>query len=182
MTGIRTAEVAVVYTDGACIRNPGKGGWAWALSEERYDSGFEAQTTNQRMEVTAAIRAIGSIDGSILIVSDSTYLVNCFRQHWWRGWRARGWRNSRGEPVANQDLWRPLVEEVVERRRGRIEFEWVKGHSSDQMNAFVDRLANEAARQQRPASSGASPAGAGPPPAGAGSPAPPDWEQGNLLP
>lgn len=149
----------MVWTDGACIRNPGQGGWAWALSEERYESGFEPKTTNQRMEVTAALEAISSIDGLVRIVSDSTYLVNCFRQNWWRGWRTRGWRNSRGEPVANQDLWRPLVEEVVERRRGQIDFEWVKGHSNDQMNDFVDRLANEAARQQRRASAGRPPAG-----------------------
>lgn len=147
-----------MYTDGACIRNPGKGGWAWAMSEARYESGFEAESTNQRMELTAVIKAMDAISGPILIVSDSTYVVNCFRQNWWRGWQARGWRNARGEPVANQDLWRPLVEEVVERRRGQVEFAWVKGHGTDRMNTLVDRLANEAARQQRAASAGGQPA------------------------
>jgi ribonuclease HI len=88
------------------------------------------------------------------VVSDSTYVVNCFKQRWWAGWRARGWRNSRGEPVANQDLWRPLVDEIVDRRRGEIELSWVKGHSGDPMNELVDRLAVEAARLQRGAHAG----------------------------
>lgn len=167
-------ELQVVYTDGACIRNPGKGGWAWAVSEETYESGFESETTNQRMELTAAIQAIRTLPGPLLVVSDSTYLVNCFRDKWYAGWRRRGWRNTRGEQVANQDLWRPLVELVVEGRR-RIEFRWVKGHATDQMNAFVDRLANEAARGQRAAAGSALPPVASPPAAG-------DWEQGRLLP
>jgi ribonuclease HI len=110
------SDRTVVYTDGACLNNPGAGGWAWAESTERYESGCEAQTTNQRMELLAVIRALDANRGPILVVSDSTYVVNCFRQHWWRGWRAKGWRNAKGEPVANQDLWRPLIETVVDLR------------------------------------------------------------------
>jgi ribonuclease HI len=169
-----TGELQVVYTDGACIRNPGKGGWAWALTEQCYESGFHPETTNQRMELTAALEALRTLKGPVRVVSDSTYLVNCFRDRWYAGWRVRGWRNSKGEPVANQDLWRPLVELVVEGRR-QVEFRWVKGHASDPMNTFVDRLANDAARAQRAA------AGSALPPVGERV-ASGDWEQGRLLP
>lgn len=140
---------AVVFTDGACLGNPGPGGWAWALSPREYESGHAALTTNQRMELTAVLRALASVPGSVQVMSDSTYVVNCFKQRWWVGWRARGWRNSRGEQVANQDLWRPLVEEVVDRRSGMVALSWVKGHSGHVMNDLVDRLAVEAARTQR---------------------------------
>ena len=146
------AEPVVVYTDGACLRNPGPGGWAWATTPEHYGSGFESHSTNQRMELRAVLEALDAFGaGKVRIVSDSTYVVNCFRQRWWAGWRARGWRNARGEPVANQDLWRPLVETVVDRRAGDVELAWVKGHHVDPMNNLVDRLANEAARVQRSA-------------------------------
>jgi ribonuclease HI len=106
------------------------------------------------MEVTAVLQALGAISGHVHVVSDSTYVVNCFNQRWWAGWRARGWRNSRGEPVANQDLWRPLVDEVVDARRGEIKLSWVKGHSGHPMNELVDRLAVDAARFQRGARAG----------------------------
>lgn len=166
--------MGVVYTDGACIINPGRGGWAWAVSEESFESGFDPDTTNQRMELTAALEALRTLPGDWLVVSDSTYLVNCFRDSWYASWRARGWRNARGEVVANQDLWRPLVELVVESRRD-IRFRWVKGHATDRMNVFVDGLANEAARLQRGA------AGEAMPPRDQ-SATPANWEQGRLLP
>jgi ribonuclease HI len=144
----------VVFTDGACQGNPGPGGWAWAESRDRYESGFERHTTNQRMELLAVLRALEANPGSVRVVSDSTYVVNCFKQRWWRGWRAKGWRNSKGEPVANQDLWRPLIEQVIDLRAGEVELTWVKGHSGDVMNDLVDRLAVEAARAQAPSSAG----------------------------
>lgn len=128
----------VAYTDGACRGNPGPGGWAWAVPGGAWASGYDPATTNQRMEILAAYRAIESIDGPVHIVSDSTYVVNCFRDAWWKGWIARGWRNSKKEPVANRDLWEPLVELVQERD---VTFAWVKGHSGDPMNDLVDRLA-----------------------------------------
>jgi ribonuclease HI len=78
------------------------------------------------------------------VVSDSTYVVNCFRDNWWRGWLARGWKNSQKQPVANRDLWEPLIELV--RGRPGISFRWVKGHSGDRMNDLVDQLAVVAAR------------------------------------
>jgi ribonuclease HI len=151
---VRAAEPVVVYTDGACLGNPGPGGWAWAVSPQLYASGFEARTTNQRMELTAVIQAVDAFGGRVRIVSDSTYVVNCFRQRWWAGWRAKGWRNSKGEPVANQDLWRPLVTLLVDERPHEIELEWVKGHGTSVGNILADSLATEAARLQRVAAAG----------------------------
>src|SRR5438093_6923013 len=102
----------VVYTDGACSRNPGPGGWAWAEVGGRFESGAAPRTTNQRMEITAAleaVRAFASDDAALEIVSDSTYVVNCFRDRWYVAWERRGWKNSAGKLVANRDLWEPLV-------------------------------------------------------------------------
>lgn len=140
--GERRGSATVVYTDGACRGNPGPGGWAWAVPGGAWASGFEAHTTNQRMEITAAWNAVASIDGPVHVVSDSTYVVNCFRDGWWKGWIERGWRNSKKEPVANRDLWEPFVEEV---RSRDVTFDWVKGHGDDPMNDVVDRLAVAAA-------------------------------------
>ncbi len=133
-----------VWTDGACSGNPGPGGWAWAVPDGRQASGAAAVTTNQRMEIQAALEAVRALPGPLVIVSDSTYVVNCFRDGWWRGWLARGWTNSAKKPVANRDLWEPLVQLVQE--RGDVTFRWVKGHSGDVMNDLVDRLAVEQAR------------------------------------
>ena len=137
----------VVYTDGACLGNPGPGGWAWAVPGGRFASGAETLTTNQRMEVTAALEAVTTLDGPLDVVSDSTYVVNCFRDRWWEGWIARGWRNKAKQPVANRDLWEPLVA-AVQADPVRVRFRWVKGHSADPVNDLVDRLAVEAARNQ----------------------------------
>ena len=133
-----------VFTDGACAGNPGPGGWAWALGTEVFASGHEAVSTNQRMEVRAALEAVRALDGPLLVVSDSTYVVNCFRDAWWRGWLEREWTNSARKPVANRDLWEPLVQLCQD--RGDVAFAWVKGHSGHVMNDFVDRLAVGACR------------------------------------
>jgi ribonuclease HI len=133
-----------VWTDGACSGNPGPGGWAWATRDGRQASGGEAATTNQRMEIRAALEAVRALEGPLVVVSDSTYVVNCFRDGWWRGWLSRGWVNSAKKPVANRDLWEPLI--LAVRDRGNVTFRWVKGHSGDQMNDLVDRLAVEAGR------------------------------------
>ena len=137
-----------VFTDGACSGNPGPGGWAWALSTTEYASGAEAPSTNQRMEIRAALEAVRSLDGPLLVVSDSTYVVNCFRDLWWRGWLDRGWVSSARKPVANRDLWEPLITLFVE--RGDVAFTWVKGHSGHAMNDFVDRLAVAASKGPSP--------------------------------
>jgi ribonuclease HI len=99
------------------------------------------------MEIQAVLEAVRALDGQLLVVSDSTYVVNCFRDRWWRGWLARGWLTSAKKPVANRDLWEPLVTEVRSRRD--IDFRWVKGHSGDPMNDLVDLLAVAAARTHR---------------------------------
>jgi ribonuclease HI len=139
----------VVFTDGACLGNPGPGGWAWAVPRGDFASGPDPRTTNQRMEIRAALEAVRALDspGGVQVVSDSTYVVNCFRDRWWEGWLRRGWVNSARKPVANRDLWEPLVDLV--RARGNVTFRWVKGHSGDLMNDFVDELAVYAARTQR---------------------------------
>jgi ribonuclease HI len=139
-------NVTLAYTDGACSGNPGPGGWAWAVPGGRFASGAEADSTNQRMELTAAHEAVRAIEGRLEVVSDSTYVVNCFRDRWYEGWHRRGWKNSKKEPVANRDLWEPFIDLVL--ARGDVTFRWVKGHSDDPMNDLVDRLAVEAATTQ----------------------------------
>jgi ribonuclease HI len=136
----------IAYTDGACSGNPGPGGWAWAVEGGTFGTGAAANTTNQRMEITAALEAVRANPGPLEIVSDSTYVVNCFRDRWWEGWLKRGWRNSQRKPVANRDLWEPLIQLV--RERDDVSFVWVKGHSDDKMNDLVDRLAVEAGQLQ----------------------------------
>src|SRR5581483_666499 len=146
----RVSTGRIVYTDGACSGNPGPGGWAWAVAPSGpFASGAEAQTTNQRMELRAVLEALAALDGPLEVRSDSTYVVNCFRDRWWEGWLARGWTNSQKKPVANRDLWEPLIQ-AYRRRTGEIAFTWVKGHSSDRLNDVVDRLAVEASLTQRP--------------------------------
>lgn len=143
------AVAVTVYTDGSCLGNPGRGGWAWAVPEGRFESGAEQHTTNQRMEVTAALRALTALlpdagAEGLVVRSDSSYVVNCFRQRWWVGWRRRGWLNSQRRPVANRDLWEPLLALALEPSTP-VAFEWVKGHSGDRWNDVVDRLALAAA-------------------------------------
>jgi ribonuclease HI len=141
-SGIGTPTgIVTVYTDGACSGNPGPGGWAWAVAPggEPHGMGGEAHTTNQRMELTAVLEALRSVAGDeLVIMSDSTYVVQCFRDRWWQRWQTNGWRNSQRKPVANVDLWEPLIEVYLERRP---DLRWVKGHSGDPMNDLVDRLA-----------------------------------------
>jgi uncharacterized phage-like protein YoqJ len=98
------------------------------------------------MEIVAAFEAVKAIDGRLEVVSDSTYVVHCFRDRWHEGWVKRGWKNSNRQPVANRDLWEPFIELVL--ARGDVTFQWVKGHAGDPMNDLVDRLAVEAALTQ----------------------------------
>ncbi len=144
MKRVADTEPVVVYTDGACSGNPGPGGWGWAVAPtgEPCGSGGEAHTTNQRMELMAVLEAlrslgVGSEAGPVTVVSDSTYVVNCFRDGWWVKWRRNGWKNSKKEPVANTDIWQPLVEIV---QSGEVTFQWVMGHWGDPMHDLVDEL------------------------------------------
>lgn len=139
-------SVTVVYTDGACSGNPGPGGWGWIVPDGPWASGFSSDTTNQRMELTAALEALRQLDGPVEVVSDSTYVVNCFQQGWWEGWLRRGWKNANKQPVANQDLWAPLIE-LYQQRADELSFRWVKGHSGDPYNDLADRLAVDAAQR-----------------------------------
>jgi ribonuclease HI len=146
VTMLPAPATTVVYTDGACSGNPGPGGWAWAVRQGGYASGAAEHTTNQRMEIMAMLQAMKTLDGPLQVVSDSTYVINCFRDRWWLAWRQKNWINSQKKPVANRDLWEPLIEIVQDRD---LTFRWVKGHSGDPMNDLVDRLAVEAGRTQR---------------------------------
>jgi uncharacterized phage-like protein YoqJ len=122
------------------------------------------------MEISAALDAVRSLEGPLEVVSDSTYVVHCFRDRWWEGWLARGWKNSAKKDVANQDLWKPFIE-LYRADPTRVRFRWVKGHSGDPMNDLVDRLAVEAATTQRDREGSEPPTALGPadrsPPSGA---------------
>ena len=134
-----------VYTDGACSGNPGPGGWAWAIEDGDSNSGSENPSTNQRMELKAVLEAVKTLDGELEIYSDSTYVVKCFNDKWYKGWIKRGWKNSQRKEVANRDLWEPLIELYLA-REDELAFFWVKGHSGDPMNDLVDEMAVKAVR------------------------------------
>ncbi len=141
----------VVYTDGACRGNPGPGGWAWAIPGGRYASGAEARTTNQRMEVTAVLEALRALTperpAGIEVVSDSTYVVNCFRDRWWEGWLTAIGRTRRRKPVANRDLWEPLLE-VALADRGPGELPLGQGPFGGQMERPGRRARHHGGRQR----------------------------------
>jgi ribonuclease HI len=106
-------------------------------------SGREPQTTNQRMELTAAIEALAAIPGSrrVQLFTDSSYVMNCFRDRWWSRWEANGWLGAGRQPVANRDLWERLIAET---RRHDVIWHKVKGHADDALNNRVDALARAA--------------------------------------
>jgi ribonuclease HI len=136
----------IVYADGACSGNPGPGGWAAIIIDgghERSVTGSEPRTTNQRMELTAAIEGLAAIDGRrrVHLYSDSAYVVNCFRDRWWERWERAGWLNAGKQPIANRDLWERLLAQA---RRHDVQWHKVKGHSGDVMNDRVDALARGA--------------------------------------
>lgn len=138
-----------IYTDGACSGNPGPGGWAAVLfygDRRKEISGADPSTTNNRMELTAAIEALRRLKEpcSVRLFTDSAYLVNAFREKWVEKWMQNGWLNSQGEPVDNRDLWEELVRLSSVHR---VEFVKVKGHEDDEWNNACDRLAREAIRR-----------------------------------
>ena len=135
-----------IYTDGACSGNPGPGGWAAVLTYEGHQkeiSGGEANTTNQRMELKAVYESLKGLKEpcNVVLHSDSAYVINCFKQKWYVGWRKNGWKNSKGDPVQNRDLWELLLSEV---ERHDVAFEKVKGHAGVEMNERCDELARAA--------------------------------------
>jgi ribonuclease HI len=134
-----------IYTDGACRGNPGPGGWGALLTageREKELSGAEPLTTNNRMELTAVIRALEALKrpSELRIFTDSEYVRRGITE-WVKSWKARGWKTADRKPVKNQDLWERLDALAA---RHQIEWRWVKGHSGVPGNERVDRLANEA--------------------------------------
>lgn len=136
-----------VYTDGACSGNPGPGGWAAIVIDdgrERELTGGETSTTNQRMELQAAIEGLAAIPGGrreVALYSDSAYVVNCFRDRWYVRWRRNGWKNAQKKPVENRDLWEALIQ-LAERHD--VSWHKVAGHSGHPLNERADRLARAA--------------------------------------
>lgn len=133
----------VIYTDGACRGNPGPGGWgAWLryADHERELFGGEAETTNNRMELIAAIEGLSALSQSckVRLLTDSTYVMKGITE-WMPNWKKRGWKTAAKKPVANADLWQRLD---TQNQRHDVEWKWVKGHSGDVGNDKADALAN----------------------------------------
>ena len=137
------SDPIVIYTDGACKGNPGRGGWgAWLRSgaHERELWGGASMTTNNRMELTAVIEALSSLKrpSEVVIHTDSEYVRNGITT-WIHGWKARGWKTADRKPVKNIDLWQRLD---ALREQHRVDWRWVKGHAGDPGNERADALAN----------------------------------------
>lgn len=148
------SEPVIVYTDGACLGNPGPGGWGAIVIDggtEREISGAEPLTTNQRMELRAALEGLREVPGRrrVVLHSDSAYLVNCFRDRWYVRWRQNGWRNAQKKPVENRDLWEALLAET---ERHDVEWRKVPGHAGVPLNERADRLAVGAIERMRSSS------------------------------
>ena len=133
-----------IFTDGACRGNPGPGGWGALLrfgGEEKTLFGGEQDTTNNRMELTAVIEALGALKRpcDVTLTSDSTYVLKGI-QEWMPNWKKRGWKTASKKPVKNVDLWKKLDVLIVEHK---IDWQWVKGHSGHPENELADQLANQ---------------------------------------
>lgn len=138
-----------IYTDGACSGNPGPGGWAAILvagENEKELSGGQSHTTNQRMELQAAVEGLKALNRSctVILYSDSAYLVNAMTKKWYLAWQKTGWVNSKREPVKNKDLWEKLLEQID---KHDVQFGKVKGHSGHHYNERCDVLARAAVKK-----------------------------------
>jgi ribonuclease HI len=136
-----------VFTDGACKGNPGPGGWGVLLrmgAHEKEMSGGEPDTTNNRMEMTAAIKALNALiePCEVTLHTDSKYVIDGITK-WVHGWKKKGWINSSKQPVRNADLWHDLIEASG---RHKVQWEWVRGHNGHVENERVDKLASDAAK------------------------------------
>lgn len=135
-----------IFTDGACKGNPGPGGWGVLLRMGRHEkemSGHVPDTTNNRMEMTAVIRALNALTEAcdVTVYTDSRYVIDGITK-WIHGWRKKGWVNASRQPVRNADLWHELIDATS---RHQIAWEWVRGHNGHEENERVDRLASAAA-------------------------------------
>jgi len=147
-----TLRDVTIYTDGACSGNPGPGGWgAVLMAGDRVKelSGYDPVTTNNRMEITAAIEALRAlkVPCRVKLYSDSAYLVNAFRQRWLENWQRNGWVNARKQPVENQDLWQELLRVMAPHQ---VEWIKVKGHADNPHNNRCDELARAAIANKGP--------------------------------
>jgi len=134
-----------IYTDGACSGNPGPGGWGAVLIYKEHSkkiSGFEKETTNNRMELKAVIESLKALKKSseVIIYTDSKYVQNGINE-WIHSWKINGWKNSAKKPVKNIDLWQELDEQVA---KHNLQWVWVKGHSGNKFNEMADELARQA--------------------------------------
>lgn len=153
-TGSQAEKNFTVYTDGSCLKNPdGPGGWAAIILDETGNKtelkGGAPSTTNNRMELTAALAALThtSPGAKVCLYTDSQYLRHAFTEHWLRKWQRNGWRTSGGGDVKNKDLWVELYAAFADRQ---VEFRWVKGHAGNEFNERCDFLArSEAAKLQK---------------------------------
>ena len=132
-----------IYTDGACSGNPGKGGWGAVLvynGKEKEISGFEAQTTNNRMELTAVIEALKALKEScfVKLTTDSKYVCDAINQGWVYSWEQNGWKKADKKPALNVDLWEELLALLEEHE---VEFIWIKGHNGNPYNERCDKMA-----------------------------------------
>ncbi|MDZ7644061.1 MAG: ribonuclease HI [Woeseiaceae bacterium] len=144
------AERIEIYTDGACRGNPGPGGWGVVLiagERRRTLHGGEPQTTNNRMELTAAIEALNALNGArdVHLYTDSKYVMDGIRE-WLPNWKQRGWKTAGKKPVKNQDLWQALD---AAQERHAVQWHWVRGHTGNPGNEAADALANRAIDELR---------------------------------
>ncbi|MBC8258039.1 MAG: ribonuclease HI [SAR324 cluster bacterium] len=138
-------NTVIIYTDGACSPNPGIGGWGAVLISKEHElrtelSGSEVDSTNNRMELTAAINALRALKKpcQVRLFTDSSYLKNAFELKWLNNWKTKNWKTKGGKPVANKDLWLLLLEVS---NKHQVSWHWVKGHSGDPENDRCDELA-----------------------------------------
>ena len=140
-----------IYTDGACRGNPGRGGWGAILVYEGHEkelSGGEAQTTNNRMELTAAIVALEALREpcEVTLYSDSKYMIDSITKGWAVSWRARGWKKGDKSPALNPDLWETLLDLTMVHK---LQYHWVKGHADNPKNNRCDQLAVQQAQMYK---------------------------------
>ena len=151
MSETRPRKKVNIYTDGACSGNPGPGGWGYILEfgpHKKEMSGYMAGTTNNRMELLAAISALGALKEpcDVTLYSDSNYMVQAFNDHWIEGWQKRGWKTASGGSVENQDLWLILLTLT---KKHNVKFVKVKGHADHPQNNRCDELATGAIKEYR---------------------------------
>jgi ribonuclease HI len=139
----------IIYTDGACSYNPGPGGWAAVLiykGNEKQISGYEPDTTNNRMELKAVLEALNALKEpcDVTIHTDSSYIHDAFEKRWIDNWLSNGWKTASKKPVENQNLWQQILDASEDHK---ISWRKVKGHADDKYNNMCDKLARDAIKQ-----------------------------------